>query len=39
MRIDKGLVLQIEATEQDVFFVMFQLVILEEDTLSPDFFR
>ena len=38
MRIDKGLVLQIEVAEQEVFFVMFQLVILQEDTLSLDFF-
>ncbi len=38
MRIDKGLVLQIEVTEQELFFVMFQLVVLQEDTLSLDFF-
>ncbi len=38
MRIDKGLVLQIEVAKQEVFFVMFQLVILQEDTLSLDFF-
>ena len=38
MRIDKGLVLQIEVAEQEVFFVMFQLVVLQEDTLSLDFF-
>jgi hypothetical protein len=36
MRIDKGLVLQIEVAEQEVFLVMFQLVILQEDTLSLD---
>ena len=34
MRIDKCLVLKIEVTEQVVFFVMFQLVILQEDTLT-----
>jgi len=38
MRIEKGLVLQIKVAEQEVFFVMFQLVILQEDTLSLDFF-
>ena len=38
MRIDKGLVLQIKIAEQEVFFVMFQLVILQEDTLSLDYF-
>jgi len=27
-----------EVTEQDVIFVMFQLVILQEDTLPLDFF-
>ncbi len=37
MRIDKGLVLQIEVAKQEVFFVMFQLVMLQEDTLSLDF--
>ena len=37
MRIDKGLVLQIEVAEQDVFFAMFQRVVLQEDTLSLDF--
>ena len=31
-------ILQIEVAEQEVFFVMFQLVILQEDTLSLDFF-
>ena len=38
MRIDKCLVLKIEVTEQVVFFVMFQLVILQEDTLALDLF-
>ena len=38
MRIDKGLVLQIKVTEQEVFFVMFQLVVLKEYTFSLDFF-
>ncbi len=38
MLIDKGLALQIEVAEQPVFFVKFQLFILQEDTLSFDFF-
>ena len=38
MCIDKGLVLQIEVAEQDVFIVVLQLIILQEDTLSLDFF-
>ena len=38
MRIDKGLVLQIEVAEQDVFIIILQLIILQEYTLPLDFF-